>query len=373
MEQARIIPIETLSQFDIPGKLISIEELKRGHINRTYVAVWERGGIRKRYVHQVVNHRIFQDIAGLMRNLDVVTSTLGEARAAGQLRPDEVTLTLIKARSGERFLQDESGEFWRTFEFIEDTVSYDVCPSRSVAAEAAAILGRFQRALLSAEPHSFAETIPYFMDGGRRYEAFSQSIGLNSHNRVQECQEEIEFALKRREFGGSLVAAVKSQILPSRVTHNDMKLNNVLFDGGGNRAICLLDLDTCMAGTVLYDFGDLVRNTAVPCAEDEQDFSKVVFDMELYEAICRGYVAEAEGFLVPAERESLAIAPRNLALILGVRFLTDHLQGDTYFRIHHPNHNLERARTQFQIVRMMEQLEGEMRRVVERYTVKAGS
>jgi len=365
MEQARTIPIEALSSFDIPGKIISIEELKRGHINRTYVAVWEHGGIRKRYVHQVVNHRIFQDIEGLMRNLDVVTTTLGDMKARGKLRNDEVTLTLIKGRSGQRCLQDESGEYWRTFEFIEGTVSYDVCPSPAVAAESAAILGRFQKALLGLDPSTFAETIPFFLDGGRRFDTFTKVISEDSQGRVVECPEEIEFAMGRRDFGASLITALREKVLPCRVTHNDMKLNNVLFDAGGQRAICLLDLDTCMAGTVLYDFGDLVRNTAVPCAEDEQDFSKVVFDMELYRAICQGYLAETSGFLVLAERSLLAVAPRNLALILGVRFLTDHLQGDTYFRIHRPNQNLERARTQFQIVRMMEQLEGDMRRVAE--------
>jgi len=365
MEQSRIIPIEVLNTFDIPGSIVSIEELKRGHINRTYVAVWEGAGHRKRYVHQVVNHRVFQDIEGLMRNLDVVTSTLREMKARGRLRSDEVTLTLIKARSGARFLQDEAGEFWRTFEFIEDTVSYDVCPSLAVAAEAAAILGRFQRSLVELDPTSFAETIPHFLDGGRRYDTFRQAVVENPKGRVSECQREIDFALERAEFGGSLMQALKGGILPLRVTHNDTKLNNVLFDRSGKRALCLLDLDTCMAGTALFDFGDLVRNTAVPCAEDEQDVSKVQFDMELYRAICQGYLAEVGELLTPAEKERLATAPRNLALILGVRFLTDYLLGDTYFRIHRAQHNLERARTQFQIVRMMEKLEGEMCKAAE--------
>jgi Ser/Thr protein kinase RdoA (MazF antagonist) len=367
MEQSRTIPVDLLSSFDIPGRIISIEELKRGHINRTYVALWEHAGVRKRYVHQVVNHRIFQDIEGLMKNLDVVTATLGQMKASGRLRSDEVTLTLIKGRSGERFLQDESGEYWRTFEFIEGTVTYDVCPDRAVAAESAAILGRFQKALLELDPGTFAETIPFFLDGGRRFDTFAKVIAEDSQERVAGCSAEIEFAMGRRDFGASLITGLREKVLPCRVTHNDVKLNNVLFNSAGERAICLLDLDTCMAGTVLYDFGDLVRNTAVPCAEDEQDFSKVVFDMDLYRAICEGYLAEAGDFLVPAERDLLALAPRNLALVLGVRFLTDHLQGDTYFRIHRPNQNLERAKTQFQIVRMMERLEGEMRRVAKGY------
>jgi Ser/Thr protein kinase RdoA (MazF antagonist) len=365
MEQGKNIPIEVLNQFAIDGKLLSIEELKRGHINRTYVATWGEGKSRKRYIHQVVNHRIFEDINGLMRNLDVVTTTLRAKKEAGELRADERTLTLVKARSGATHLCDEGGEFWRTFEFLEDTSTYDVCPGPQIAKEAAAILGRFQRALLDLDSSSFAETIPFFVDGARRYSVFEEAVHKDTLRRVNACRELIDFALERTAFGGSLIRAVRDKTVPSRITHNDMKLNNVMFNKAADRAVCVLDLDTCMAAPVLYDFGDLVRNTAVPCAEDEQDFSKVVVDMDLYRAICDGYLTEMGRFITPAERERLATAPRNLALILGVRFLTDYLQGDTYFRIHRPKQNLERASTQFQIVRVMEQLEDDMRRVVE--------
>jgi hypothetical protein len=366
MEQGRTIPIAALKQFAIDGTLVSVEELKRGHINRTYIGVWEEASGRKRYVHQVLNHRIFEDIDGLMRNLDIVTRTLREQYVAGKLRPDERILTLIKTRGGATHVQDEVGDYWRTFEYLEDTTTYDVCPGPAVAREAAAILGRFQRSLLHLDPATFTETIPFFVDGERRFHVFSEALTKDAVGRASACRAEIDFALKRSEFGGSLINAVRSGLLPARVTHNDTKLNNVLFNKQGDRAVCLLDLDTCMGATVLYDFGDLVRNTAVPCAEDEQDFSKVVFDMELYRAICQGYLEEMGASLSPVERSRMASAPRNLALILGVRFLSDHLQGDAYFRIHRQNHNLERARTQFQIVRMMEELEGEMEQVVGR-------
>lgn len=156
------------------------------------------------------------------------------------------------------------------------------------------------------------------------------------------------------------MTALERREIPVRIAHHDMKLNNVLFNKAGDTAVCLLDLDTCMAGTPLSDFGDLVRNTAVPCAEDEQDFSKVVVDMELYRALCDGYLGEMRSLLTQRELELLSVSPRVLALILGVRFLTDFLEGDHYFRIHRPRHNLERARTQFQIVRAMEKLDREM-------------
>lgn len=365
MEQSKTIPVEILNNFAIDGKLIEIEELKRGHINRTYVAVWSNGVAQKRYVHQVVNHRIFTDIDGLMRNLDIVTNTLRSKKEQGALRTDEQTLTLIKTRSGATHLKDNSGEYWRTFEYIEDTVTHDVCPNPAVAREAAAILGRFQRALSGLDPAMFTETIPFFVDGGRRFEVFEEALRLDARKRGSESVAEIDFALERKEFGGSLIASVRSGLVPARIAHNDMKLNNVLFNRPGQRAICLLDLDTCMSSTLLYDFGDLVRNTAVPCAEDEQDFSRVRFDMELYRAICEGYLDEMGDTLTDSERRMLPVAPRSLALVLGVRFLTDYLLGDTYFHIHRPKHNLERARTQFQIVRMMEKLESEMRQVLE--------
>lgn len=364
MEQARVVPIGTLSLFDIPGQIVSVEELKRGHINRTYVAVWEHNGERKRYVHQVVNHRIFQDIDGLMRNLEVVTAALKENFSRATTPSGETTLTIIRTKKGDSYIEDEAGEFWRSFEFIEDTVSYDVCPSPAVAAEAAAILGRFQRALIEVPAASLVDTIPFFHHGGRRLIAFEESLKRDAKRRATEASKEVSFVLKRRDLAGSLVSALESKAIPTRVTHNDMKLNNVLFDTSGQKAVCLLDLDTCMSGTPLFDFGDLVRNTAIPCAEDELDLSKVVVDLELYEAICRGYMQEMGDILTQREFELLPFAPRVLAFVLGVRFLTDYLDGDTYFRIHRAKHNLDRARTQFAVVEAMERNESRMSEIL---------
>lgn len=368
MEQSRVIPIEVLKRFAIEGELLEIEELKRGHINRTYVATWGDGKNRSRYVHQVVNHRIFRDIDALMGNLDLVTSRLQACKEQGNLRHDERTLTLIKSRDGQTYLKDEKGEYWRTFEYLEGTTTYDVCPSADVARESAAILGRFQRCLFDVDPSPVKDTIPDFHHGGKRFEAFESAVKGDVKGRAQSCQREISFALERREFGRILIDNLTSGAIRRRVCHNDMKLNNVLFDAKGERAVCLLDLDTCMPGTVLFDFGDLARNTAVPSAEDEQDFSKVSIDMRLYRAICEGYLGEVGQLLSKRERELMSVAPRVLALTLGVRFLTDYLLGDTYFRVHRPNHNLERARTQFYLVRLMEEMESEMTQIVSGLT-----
>lgn len=360
MEQSRVVPIQVFSQFDIGGTFHSVEELKRGHINRTYIGYWDVKGQRRRYIHQSVNHRVFTDIPALMSNLEIVTKRLREDLQERTDGVGETTLTIIPTKTGATYIKDDAGEFWRTFEFIEDAVSYDVCPNPHVAYEAAAILGRFQRALLDVAPTRLKDTIPYFHHGARRYDAFDKAVKADSNGRADEAKKEIEFALSRRALGGSLITALEEGVIPARVTHNDMKLNNVLFNASGDRAICLLDLDTCMSGTPLFDFGDLVRNTAIPCAEDETDLSKVVVDIELYRAICNGYMAEMGSSLTERERELLPISPRVLALILGVRFLTDYLEGDHYFRIHRKRHNLDRARTQFQVVRAFEELEREM-------------
>lgn len=366
MEQSKNVPIHILNQFDIDGTLHSVEELKRGHINRTYIGHWDVQGSRKRYIHQSVNHRVFTDIEALMGNLEIVTDALREDLHARPVIEGETTLTFIRTRGGASYLQDESGEYWRSFEYIENTVSYDVCPSTHVACEAAAILGRFQRALSKTSAAKLRDTIPYFHHGLRRYDAFAKALKEDSEGRAREAMSEIDFAQSRRELGGALISALENRDIPTRISHNDMKLNNVLFNSAGDTAVCLLDLDTAMAGTPLFDFGDLVRNTAVPCAEDEQDFSKVVVDMNLYRAICDGYLVEVGDMLTPKERELLSVSPRVLALILGIRFLTDYLQGDTYFRIHRPKQNLERARTQFEIVRAMEKLGKEMAEYVAR-------
>ena len=360
MEQSKNVPIHILTQFDINGILHSVEELKRGHINRTYIGHWDVGGVRKRYIHQSVNHRIFTDIEALMGNLEIVTDALREDLHARPTLQGETTLTLIRTKGGGSYLRDEGGEYWRSFEYIESTVSYDVCPSTHVARESAAILGRFQRALSTTPATSLKDTIPYFHHGLRRYDAFAKALKDDREGRARDAMGEIDFAQSRRELGGTLISALDKEEIPLRVSHNDMKLNNVLFNSAGDTAVCLLDLDTAMAGTPLFDFGDLVRNTAVPCAEDEQDFTKVVVDMNLYRAICDGYLSEVGEMLTAKERALLSVSPRVLALTLGVRFLTDYLQGDTYFRIHRPKQNLERARTQFEIVRAMEKLGAEM-------------
>jgi hypothetical protein len=360
MEHKVQIPVDLLHHFEIPGSLVSVEELKRGHINHTYVGVWSHEGVTKRYVHQIVNHEVFRNVPGLMNNMRIVTNRIRRRIADGEAQAGDTTLTIIPAISGEPFLVDEHGSYWRTFEYVENTVSFDVCPDVRAARESAAILGRFQRYIDDLKVSELCDTIPFFHDGEKRYQALEEALSKDLHSKRSGAQTEVAFAIEQRDLGGALVSALRAGKIPSRPAHHDMKLNNVLFEAGTFEARCLVDLDTCMPGTPLSDFGDLVRCTAVPCAEDETDLSKVAVDLELYQAITEGYLSEFGSILTPAERSLMSVAPRVLALILGVRFLTDHLLGDTYFRIHHPNHNLERARTQFEVVRALGRVEDEV-------------
>jgi len=352
---------EILTPFDIPGTLEGVTELKRGHINKTFVGVWRIGGVSKRYVHQVVNRAVFRDIDGLMGNIKRVTEHLSAEIAAGSGRSGDTTLTVIPTRTGALWAVDPDGECWRTFDYVEDTATHEVCTDPHLALEAAAILGRFHRSMARIGGPPLCFTIPHFHDGRHRLVALEDAVASDPQKRCSGAAAELEFAQSRQALGGLLPNAMESGDIPVRVAHSDMKLNNVLFREPGNRAVCLVDLDTCMPGSPLFDFGDLVRNTAVPCREDEEDLDRVIFDPALYEAICSGWLGEMEGLLNDNERKLLPLAPRSLAYILGVRFLTDHLNGDTYFRIQHPGHNLQRARTQFAVVRVMEQAEQSMK------------
>lgn len=342
-----------LERFQIPGELVEILELKRGHINETFVSKWRDGTSEKRYIHQRINHEVFKDLPLLMRNIHTVTKHLAQKFARGEGQPGEVTLTLVPARFGALYLEDSTGNYWRTYHFIENTRCLEVCTDPEQAYRASQAFGRFARYLSDLDPKALGETIPRFQDSLFRFEQLDEALKNKESKRSSMASPEINFALQHRLMANIFAEAKKSGEVPDRPTHSDPKLNNVLLDIKSGAGVCIVDLDTCMPGTALYDFGDLARNTSIPAAEDEQDFSKVLVKPELFEAVSRGYLEEFGKFLTKGEVKLLPQAACLLALTLGVRFLTDFLNGDTYFRVHRENQNLERARTQFEIVRGM--------------------
>jgi aminoglycoside phosphotransferase (APT) family kinase protein len=295
----------------------------------------------------------------MMENIERVTAHLAD-QLTGESDCDRRVLTLVPARDGRTWHADESGNYWRVYRFIENARSYDAVETPQQAFQAAKAFGRFQQMLASLPAPRLHETIPNFHDTPRRFAALEQAIEADVANRAASARREIDFALAHESIVGALLDAD----LPERVTHNDTKFNNVLLDDATGEGICVIDLDTVMPGLTAYDFGDMVRTTTSPAMEDERDLSKVSMEFPMFEALVRGYLDAASAFLTDAEREHLAFSGKLITFELGVRFLTDHLAGDTYFKVHREGHNLDRCRTQFKLVESIERQEDKMNQLV---------
>lgn len=359
-------PLEkTVANFDLRGEIVRVEPFKSGHINETYRGVAATPDGERFYIHQKINHSIFKDVPALMRNIVAVTEHIRRKLAAGEGEPNETALAVVPTRQGDLYHVDADGQFWRTYEWIADSVSVDVCSGAMQAREAGRMVGKFQRYLADFPARTLVDPIPQFQNTALRFAQLETAIREDRAGRAADIMEEIEFARSQQSLTGLLVDGIASGGLPLRVTHGDPKLNNILFHRETGRGMCIVDLDTCMAGTALYDFGDLVRCTAVRAAEDERDLSKVFCDQALFRALTEGVLEIVGADLAEGEKALLAAAPQCIVLTIGIRFLADHLNGDVYFKIHRPGHNLDRARTQFALVRSMQAQFDAMRRTVD--------
>ena len=348
-------------RFRIPGEFLSAGPYGNGHINDTYAAVFDQDGTRVRYIVQRINHNIFKNPVALMENVQRVTSHLGN-KITGHPDHFRRVLTLIPTPEGGSFYQDEQGNYWRVYNFIEKARTYDTVESPEQAFQAAKTFGRFQNLLADLPSPRLHDTIPDFHHTPKRFAALERAIGADSVNRAKLAGPEIEFALRHSPICSVLLDAA----LPERVTHNDTKLNNVMLDEATGEGLCVIDLDTVMPGLVLYDFGDIVRTTTSPAREDEQDLSKVTMQFPMFEALVRGYLASASEFLTERETQFLAFSAKLITFEIGIRFLTDFLAGDTYFKVHREGHNLDRCRTQFKLVESIERQEEQMIKLVEK-------
>lgn len=355
-------------QFCIDGEFVSASPHGSGHINDTYAAVYRQDGKQVRYVHQRINHGIFKDPGGLMENVRRVLAHIRDKlEQAGESDVDRKVLTLIPARDGSCRYVDPEGNYWRTYLFIEQAQTYDAIVSADQAREAARAFGRFQQQLADLPPPRLTETIPDFHDTRRRFDNLVRAVEADAANRADAVRAEIDFALARESMVDVLLDLQKSGDIPERITHNDTKLNNVMIDDETGEGLCVIDLDTVMPGLALYDFGDMVRTATSPAEEDERDLSKVFMQQPMFEALVGGYVEAAGSFLNAAELDHLAFSGRLITFEIGLRFLTDHLAGDVYFKVHRPDHNLDRCRTQFKLVADMEEKEDAMRAVVQKH------
>jgi len=347
-------------QFQICGEFFGAEPYGSGHINDTYCACYSQGGAPVRYILQRINHNVFKNPVALMENVQRVTAHLA-GKVADEPDSSRRVLTLIPARDGRAWHCDADGNHWRTYVFVEKARTYDAIETPKQAFEAAKAFGQFQKLLSDLPAPRLHDTIPDFHHTPRRFERLEQAIAVDSVNRAGLAGPDITFALRHKCITGQLLDAG----LPERVTHNDCKLNNAMLDDATGEGVCVIDLDTVMPGLVLYDFGDMVRTSTSPAREDERDLSKVKMQFPMFEALVRGYLQSAGNFLTAAERAHLVAAGKIITFEIGIRFLTDFLEGDAYFKIHRENHNLDRCRTQFKLVESIEQQESEMTRLVE--------
>lgn len=359
---------EVIAAFATEGKVIDHKPYGNGHINDTFLITCQLPeGKTKRYVLQRMNHSIFKNPGQLMENLVNVTEYLRKVIQTQGGDPDRETLNVVKTQKGENYYEDSCHNYWRMVLYIEKTICLEQVESEKDFYDCGVAFGNFQRMLADYPSEKLYETIPNFHNTPSRFRDFQKAVQEDKMGRAAQVKEEIEFALAREKDTSVLVDLLAEGKLPLRVTHNDTKLNNILFDEDTRKAICIIDLDTVMPGLSHYDFGDSIRTGASTGAEDEQDLSKIEMDLSMFEIFTKGFLEGCGGSLTEKEIEMLPMGAKLMTYECGIRFLADYLEGDVYYKIHREHHNLDRARTQFKLVADMEAKWDQMMAIVEKY------
>jgi len=336
-----------------------------GHIHDTFrIETCEKDS--DDYILQRLNNKVFKNIPELQDNIERVTKHIRKKllNIPGADSKREC-LTLIPAKNNKSWIEDEEGSFWRMFIYIPNHRSYDMVDSPEKAFEGGKAIGRFQALLADLPGKPLFETIPWFHNIEKRLENFTSALKTDRVDRIKSSSEETDFILKRSDEMKIILKLGKEGLIPLRITHNDTKFNNILLDDK-DKALCIIDLDTVMPGYVHYDFGDAIRTAANTAAEDEKELSKVSMDISLFKAYADGYLSETKDTLNDVEKEYLAFGPRLITYTMAVRFLTDYLDGDNYYKIHHEHHNLERTKAQLKLVRSMEEQYTEMQEIIKK-------
>ena len=355
---------QVIDSFQVRGDFSGAEPHGSGHINDTYRVTMNLAGAPVHYLLQRINHDIFKQPGRVMENIVRVTGHLRE-KLAGMPDASRRTLTVIQTKDGAPCVRDDAGNWWRLYLFIEGARTYDIIENERQAVEAARMFAAFQNQLADLPAPRLHETIPAFHNTVSRLAALDATAEADAFGRKAEVAAELAFVEERRAQCGRLIERHARGEIPERITHNDTKINNVMLDDATGEGICVIDLDTVMPGFALYDFGDMVRSATASAREDERDLSQVGCRIGMFEALAQGYLAGAD-FLLPSEIEELVFSGRLVTLTIGIRFLTDYLSGDTYFRTHRPGQNLDRCRVQFQMIRSMEAQAEAMERIVSR-------
>ena len=342
-------------RFAIPEGETTAAPYGNGHINDTFCVTVKTGEGAKRFIVQKVNRYVFKHPEEVITNIEQVTAYLSDVIAKEGGDPARGTLTLVQAKDGTHFTYDDEGELWRVYLFIEDTTSCDLPDTTALFELSGAAFGKFQRQMGGFPADKLVESIPDFHNTPARYQQLMDAVKNNAAGRLGEVEAELAFCTAREKDTHVLLDALAAGEIPLRVTHNDTKLNNVLLDAKTGEGVCVIDLDTVMPGLAAYDYGDSIRFGANTAAEDERDLSKVQLSLPMFEAFTRGFLSEAGGVMSKKEKMLLPMGAKLMTLECGMRFLADHLNGDVYFKVHRPGHNLDRARTQFELVRHMEE------------------
>lgn len=358
---------EAIDGFKLPGELKECIRYGSGHINDTYRLTYETPQGTKRYILQRMSKSIFKKPVELMENVSGVTAWLRKKIIENGGDPERETLTLVKSNDGLPYFVDSTGEYWRVYLFIEGATCYDAVKDDNDFYQSAVAFGHFQRLLADYPAETLHETIKDFHNTPDRLEKFKKAVAEDICGRAASVQKEIDFILEREELTHALYDLQLDGRLPLRVTHNDTKLNNIMIDDKTGKAICVIDLDTVMPGLAANDFGDSIRFGASTAVEDEQDLSKVSCDLHLFEVYTKGFIEGCGDALTDLELDLLPMGAILMTFECGIRFLTDHLEGDHYFRIHREGHNLDRARTQLVLVKDMEEKLPQMNEVINKY------
>lgn len=351
---------DIISQFDIVDGASPYGD---GHINDTYVT----STTSPRYILQRINHEVFKKPEEVMENIVNVTEFLKKKIAQNGGNPKRETLNVVYTRDKKSFVKTPQGNYFRMYEFIEGARTYQTVQEPIHFYNAAKAFGKFQNMLDDYPASTLFETIPDFHNTKKRFENFLKAVEEDKFDRKKDVLKEIEFVLSRKDMAPLIVDAINDGRIPLRVTHNDTKYNNLMIDDETGEAICVIDLDTVMPGSLLYDYGDSLRFGTNPVEEDEKNLNLVYCDMNLFEMFTKGFLEEVGDKMTETEIEYLPLSARMMTYECGMRFLTDYLQGDTYFKIHYPDQNLDRCRTQFKLVWDMEQKEEEMKKIVSKY------
>ena len=343
-----------MQKFNVYGDYLVGVPFGNGHVNDTFRITYDQGGVRLNYVLQRINKEVFKEPEKVMENIDRVTEHILKKIRAVKMESRKRTVRLLRTWDNKPYAIDDDGNYWRVYIFVERARAYDVLETPEQAFGIAKAFGEFQQQLIDIPGERLHETIPDFHNTPQRIQQLKDAIARDPLGRVKEVQQEIDFVLQREEEAGILLRLNKSGDIPERITHNDTKSNNILIDDLSGEGICVIDLDTVMPGLSLYDFGDMVRTCTSPAEEDEVDLRKVYMRFEMYDALFAGFCEAAGNFMTSAEKEHLATSGKIITLEIGTRFLADYINGDTYFKIKRPLHNLERCRAQFQLVRSIE-------------------